>query len=79
MVNYGFIRFDTLVLFFEDLDSGAKIKNSRRINSSYFISLSNGNNPTEIGRNCGTTYTYGDTCFFLWSKFSFIFHKMIIG
>ena len=49
-LNYFLPRFDTLVLFFEYLDSGAKIRKFGATISSFFNSLSNETTPTEIGQ-----------------------------
>ena len=49
-LNYFLPRCDTLVLFFEYLDSGAKIQKFGARISSFFNSISNETTPTKVGQ-----------------------------
>ena len=47
IVNYFFVRFETLALLFKYLGSGTKIQKTGTVNSSFWISLSNETTPTK--------------------------------
>ena len=78
IVNYCFVRFDTLALFFKYLGSGTEIRKPGTVNSSFFISLSNETNPTEIGRKLWGLLTFLATPTFLVLKDFFLFFSRFL-